>query len=182
MHNLMKEVVVVGGAKGVGKTKIIESSQPYLSTYCIFSLGKYLQELSLTLHGKYFPLLDSAKKLQIRNQMEEVILRLCKRSNLILDMHFGEFEEEGYPCVVPKKLLRHITRLVLITAASEEILKRRILDTKPRITDEVNISVNVVGEKLHYENLCRSLQVNHIVLKNIDKQVTIKQFCRFIKS
>jgi len=173
-------IVAIGGAKGVGKTEVIKKIADVLDGFVIIRTGKILQKMSLKRFDKDFISLDKSHKNTIRKQYTQKILQINK--NLLLDAHFGEFEDGGYPCVIPKKLLKYITHFALITSDSQQIQKRRNIDGKSRRLDTTSIQLNLLGEKLLFKKLIHNQNAKglSVVNKNIDQ--VAKSITKFIKS
>jgi len=177
--NSQRTIIAIGGPKGVGKTALIKKLRPTLKNFAIICTGKILQEIAQRKYHKDFVFLDKTKKHIIRKRYAERVLAIDK--NQLLDIHFGEFEDGGYPCVVPENLLEAITHFILITASPEEIQKRRKLDGKSRKLDLVSIQLNTLGEKLLFKELTANRNVKKLyeVNKTIDQ--TVDKIINFIR-
>lgn len=97
-------------------------------------------------------------------------------------MHFGEFEEEGYPCVIPEILIPNFTHLVLITAPPKAIYHRRISDHKRRQKDLVSIRLNILGEQLLFDNFCRTSRARSSIFLNNDINKTTQELVQFVSN
>jgi len=175
-----KLLIAVGGPKGSGKTDIIKDAVKKLVNFKIISTGRLLQRLSILKYQKNFIDLPSEEKTVIRDYYTKEVLD--NDSNLILDIHFGEFEDGGYPCVIPNKIVPTISHFVLITNSTETIQNRRFLDMKDRRLDFVSTHLNVIGEEMLFNQLVQNNQSESLRIVNTDIKRSTEQLVNFIQN
>ncbi|MCR4263908.1 MAG: ATP-binding protein [Candidatus Roizmanbacteria bacterium] len=180
--SLHRQFVAVGGPKGSGKSAVLKQALSILPGFKIISFGNWLMKQSRQELHADFPDLDIQNKNILRKKFEKEIISLTRSYQVILDMHFGEFEEGGYPCVVPKTLEQRFTHIVLLTASASAIQQRRLNDHKERRIDLISIHLNILGERLLYNNLCKKSHVKHSVFLNNDLDKTTRELVQFLSN
>lgn len=180
MNRKKQLIVAVGGPKGVGKSAVLTKLSSLINNFTIISTGRILEKISQKKYKKRFLLLTRREKEKVRNQYARRCLKTSK--NLLLDIHLGEFEDGGYPCVIPKKLLKNITHFILITANPKIIQERRKLDNKSRKADLASIKLNILGEKLLFKKLTTKTWVEKLIVNNKNIDYTMNKIAHFLKT
>lgn len=179
-----QKLVAVGGPKGSGKSMVLRQALRLLPQFKLVAFGDWLNEKSQQRFRVDFPYLDKQNKTLLRKKLGKEIIELNRSLHVILDMHFGEFEEEGYPCVVPEVITANLTHLILITASPGAICHRRRNDYKTRRVDLVSIHLNILGEQLLFDNLycyCTP-RAKHSILLNNDIGKTTQELVQFLSN
>lgn len=156
--------IALGGTKGVGKTTLANYFKEKMQ-FRIFNCGLILKELANSYYTQTFELLPIKLRNQLRKKSADYILKHIGVFNLI-DLHYGEFEAGIYKCVVPKKINAYFTHLILLTAPSEEILKRRLSDDKSRIRLIDDVIRNIYGEYKIAKDLAKELNIDLFIFEN----------------
>lgn len=170
-----KLLIAIGGAKGVGKTFLTKTVKDRFDYIDVFNYGQILKRVGTSTYATDFENLPISLKIQLRKKAANYILNSWKRIG-ILDLHYGEFETGRYECVIPPELRANLNGLVLLTAPYEDILKRRINDSKTRIKNLKDIRRNVKGEYKIAKKLSIELKLKLNIIKNRSVQDMLNDF------
>ncbi len=174
-----KFTIAIGGPKGVGKSSILHNVIRFFPGFTIISSGSVLQKVSQAQYGLNFVDLPREAKRVVRRTYTEGVMK--ETAHTLLDIHYGEFEDGGYPCVIPELLLPHITHFVLVMGNSEAILNRRSHDSKERRADRASVRLNVLGERIIFNELVARYNKENVIIHNKDMQASVQQLAQFIQ-
>jgi len=180
---MQKSVIVhVGGARGVGKTTLLEkfiASQGYL-TYLV-SLGKILDKLALTEFDLSWTFLNDKQKDAMREKAIQYILSLNEYDLIILDSHYADMKESSRKSLMPLYFQQRIDIYIVIDLTGTEIFQRRILDsTKERAGDIIAITEEANAEKKIATIIASENRKPLHVIYNDNIERALKAFCNII--
>lgn len=176
-----RNIIAIGGPKGVGKSTLLKSLHSYYPHIQIIPVGSELKRIARMKFHVSFLSLSLHDRRKVRDLFAHRVVET--QHSVLLDMHFGEFEDEGYPCIIPPVLQKNITHCMLITASPKTIYTRRRLRTSASRLDMASITLNIYGEKMIYQELVKRYRLPGCVVKSEDKikcMVTIKKFFKRI--
>ena len=178
---MKSKIYFIGGAKGVGKSSLLNSES-------IVSKG-----LEIVNTGDFF---NKANKIYASNVKEnakkDMISYLIKKAPLIADTHYagflngiydGKFERGLYVEELDFLDSNCDLELILITLNPEIILERRKNDSKnQRDLNYSNLKREIEANYLYFNQYCTQLQKKGIIIENVDYNVSVKNLNEIIKS
>lgn len=173
-----KIIVAVGGAKGAGKTSLITLLSAWFPDFKIYQIGKKLQIMSKKSYATNFVNLKNQQKWKLRNKLADEISK--DPASKFIDLHYGEFENEGYPCVIPEKLICSLTHAVIVKCPIDLVRSRRMTDIKKRRNDIVSITLNIIGELLWFNEITSANSINKLIVDNKNIQKSAYKVKKFI--
>lgn len=119
--------VLIGGAKGVGKSTLISS--PLLKdNYNAIIFSNLLKSYAKEIFGKSFIKLDMGKRDILRKQVVEKLGLKQKMGIYIWEVHFCCYEFGRKRSVIPENLLEKASGIIFITLDEIELKRRRMMD------------------------------------------------------
>jgi|GEM_PF-3107878 len=172
-------IIAIGGPKGVGKSTLLKSLHSHYPHLQIIPVGSELKRVARAEFHKSFLSLPLHNRRAVRNQFARSVVKM--QYSVILDMHFGEFEDEGYPCIIPPLLQKYITQYVLLTASPSTLYTRRHQRTSTSRLDLASITMNIYGEKIIYQELVKRYGVPGCVVENENEAKSVTAIKRLFK-
>jgi len=172
-------IIAFGGPKGVGKSTLLQNLILHYPHVQVVPVGRELNRLAQSKFHKSFLRISIKERLRVRLSLAHRIIK--KRGSVILDMHFGEFEDEGYPCSIPSMLRKRITHCILIIASPEIILKRRQLRVCSSRLDMTSIVLNIDGERAIFQELVKRYKLPGLMVKNENRRKCILDLKKYFK-
>ncbi|NPA38470.1 MAG: adenylate kinase [Candidatus Nanohaloarchaeota archaeon] len=137
-----RDIVVIAGIPGVGKTTVVEEAVKKLKTYKIVNFGDVMFEIAksegLVKHRDDMRKLSPETQKKIQRHAAKKIAGMAADSNIIVDTHISIKTPKGYLPGLPLWVLEELepTKIVIIDATAEEIFLRRKRDNTRRRDDE----------------------------------------------
>lgn len=179
----MNQIFLVGGAKGVGKTSLINRVSEEGAIMAV-STSRFVDELKRLKDSEYL-------------ETEEVNEYLCQRlialsgNDMVVDTHYATYPVSETPYRPFKRgmgrhQLERIAKvfdinLCLVSIEPKDLLKRREQDKRERIKDPVMISEELDYNKMAAEIYARDLGKRLMILKNDDFQDTKQSLLNWIE-
>ena len=123
-------LVAVGGVSGVGKSTILRHLAGSASGITCRFTSHELQELSLTWTGQEFHEHNESGRDHLRQALAQLIVASLfqEKSQVLLDCHYVDINEDRNKIIQPEVLLRHLTMALFIDASTEQIMRQRRSD------------------------------------------------------
>lgn len=137
-----RDIVVITGIPGVGKTTVIEQAVKMLRNYKIANFGNIMFEIAkgegLVNHRDDMRRLNPETQKMVQKHAAKKIAGMAEDSNIIVDTHISIKTPKGYLPGLPLWVLKELepTKIVIVDATPEEIYARRKRDDTRRRDEE----------------------------------------------
>ncbi len=141
MHEY-RDIVVITGIPGVGKTSVVEQAVKKLKNYKIVNFGDVMFDIAkgegLVKHRDDMRKLSPETQKKIQRHAAKKIAGMAADSNIIVDTHISIKTPKGYLPGLPLWVLEELepTKIIIIDASPEEIYARRKRDDTRKRDEE----------------------------------------------
>jgi len=148
--------IVVGGARGVGKTTVLSDIQRLRSDLDVVHVSRELSKLASQRGLDGFRTLTPELKAELRAEFAHAQAIACGTPrSMMFDLHYVDVDE-GVDTIQPDELLRHVDVFVLLQADHSTVLNRRRADgTRARSLDPSHVALEQAAELAMMETLAR---------------------------
>jgi|TARA_Y100000310_G_C20487926_1_gene717739 adenylate kinase len=176
---MKNKIYFIGGAKGVGKSSLLNSKH-------IMNKG-----LEIVNTGDFFNRANKIYNNNVKeNAKEDMLDYLINNSPLIADTHYAGFLNGIYSGKFERGLyeeelnfLDHNSELelILITLDPQIALERRKQDIRnQRDLNYDNLKKEIEANQLYFAEYCSQLQKKRTVIENIDYDISVKNLNKII--
>jgi len=164
----MKNLIFIGGAKGVGKSTLIEHV-------------RYFKDIPVINTGKIYIQAKNANK-----NPELEIINALKTYEGIVDTHYAGYFGNGFVRALSEDNLKELAVTVsldciLVEINLEQLLTRRHKDSqKDRIIDINHAGTELEENKKHFLEYCKNLNIDGLILANESIEQSVQQILRRI--
>lgn len=121
--------ILIGGAKGVGKTTLLKSASLH-NDFEVIIFSDLLKSYSKKIFKKNFLRLTLKERDSLRKIVASKILENIKPGVYLWEVHFCCYEFNRKRIVVPKNLFMASSQMILVTLDDNQIKERRMEDLK----------------------------------------------------
>jgi len=175
---MKKTLLYVGGAKGVGKTRLLSEFRGEhikgRETY-VTHVSDLLRTIAKEKFNGWVNLSDIEKS-RIRLEAIDAIKDM-KYEIIILDSHYVEFDKGEFRAIIPEEFKKEIKGHILIEADYSTILSRRINDKI--IQRELNpdlINIEIVSERNAAKSIAKETNTPIFIINNNSIALAITEF------
>lgn len=149
MIGMETTILHVGGAKGVGKTRLLsefEGTRINGKDICVAHISGLLRSAAKERSWDWADL-SNAERSCLRFEVIDRI-RSMRRDVIVLDSHYVELREGEFKTIFPDEFKSEMDGHIVVEARIATILSRRIYDkTVKRVLDPVSIGKEMVAER-----------------------------------
>lgn len=166
----MKDLVFIGGAKGVGKSTIIDR------------LARSVEFKVVNTGDIYVYARDNEL-----NPEQEIAMYLIHNHKGIVDTHYtGGYSNGNFPRGLAKKYLLNIAKVksidfILLDIDKETLFKRRCTSKPKKYQDKDVICLELKMNRYYFKQYCNELLISGLIIKNESIDQTINKILRRIK-
>jgi adenylate kinase len=150
----MKDLIFIGGAKGVGKSTIMEGISR-------------ITDLPIVNTGKIY-----VQAKQENKNPESEIISFLKDYNGIVDTHYAGYHNDGFvralsiDNLIGLAAVKSLDFILIDTDLEQLMLRRNNDETKSRIHDNVHAYNELIMNKSYFLEYCKDLNINGLILNN----------------
>ena len=166
---MIADLIFIGGAKGVGKTTLLHQLQQMTNLSCINT-------------GEIF----IYAKQNFLNPEEEICDYLLDTHYGLVDTHYAGYSSGQFVRGLSKENLFQINLykkmdFILIELEPNLLLERRFNDSNNKRIKEIRlINEEIKLNRTYFEEYCRELSINGLIVQNLDINETINILLRRI--
>lgn len=178
-----KILLHVGGAKGVGKTRLLsefKGEKIQNKEIYVIHVSNLLRDAA---KGKFYNWADlpDIEKRDIRLTAIDAI-RKSRYGIVILDSHYVEFDKGNFRAIMPDEFKREINAHILVEADPNKILDRRINDkTVHRVLNVESIRQEIVSENRAASEIARETNTPLYIVNNDSIESAVKEFKNLLR-
>lgn len=167
---MSRQIIYIGGIKGVGKTTLINSLKPALSNYEIVDVTIHMREYTDLHNRDQLDEITVVDRFKAREYAFPKALQEKNQNKLIFDSHFCIPSVYGHEWGFPWSFIPDVNILVLITSTPNLILERRQQDInrkRGRVSlSEIELDMRI--EMVYAEFIAKTINKPLYIIENSD--------------